>query len=245
MKISSVPQWSKEQAEQWSKEKYREAYLNLPNGFGHVEEAEKIAPILETELEKRIEDEIEDKPIFFPHDRSPAGPNNNRFELVQSAIDNSQYLGFKYGNSKTIAKPIALVDENKLLALCFVKNKELEFNLSQITNIQIKQDFYTTKLSGNIDVNQARDLIKMAMSYNKFLRMRYTRGQWINGDEITLAEQSLRTISGVGFATDYLENGVNPFGLNDDIQFNAFCNRDDMRKNFRFDRIDEVEVLDI
>lgn len=118
-----------------------------------------------------------------------------------------------------------------------------------MNSLFVKSLLYTTELAcQSLEVEKVKGLIRMAIKYKKFLRIRYTRGAWTDLETGSFkdAEQSLRTISGIGLAKDVLaEEHVNKYNLNNDTHLNAFCNRDDVRKTFRFDRINEIAVLNI
>lgn len=248
-KVTSIKQWSKEEAEQWSKERFREKYLNLPKGFGYVPETEKLEEVQETDLGELIEDQVEDEPFFIPPKADPKVSSNPKRYLIETAIKNSKYLSFIYNGKPTIIKPIRIIEKERLLGFCYVKNDEREFALYQMNTLSEKSQFFTSELTNKtIDVEKVKELIITAINYNKYLRIRYTRGAWTNmiTGEVKEAEQSLRTISGIGLAKDVLEEEhVNQYNLNNDEHLNAFCNRDDVRKTFRFDRISEVAVLNI
>jgi hypothetical protein len=247
--VTPLKQWTREEAEQWSKEKYREKYLDLPKGFGFVPETEKFEGVQETELGEVIESEVEDEPPFIPPNNNTRALGNPKYNLIETAIKNSKYVSFIYNGKPTITKPIRFIGQDKLLAFCYVKNIEREFELYHVNSLSEKSLLYTTELtSQTIDLEKVKGLIRMAIKYNKFLRMRYTRGSWTDlvTGEFKDAEQSLRTISGIGLAKDVLEEEhVNQYNLTNDTHLNAFCNRDDVRKTFRFDRINEIAVLNI
>src|SRR5690606_24946123 len=85
-KVTSIKQWSKEEAEQWSKERFREKYLNLPKGFGYVPETEKLEEVQETDLGELIEDQVEDEPFFIPPKADPKVSSNPKRYLIETAI---------------------------------------------------------------------------------------------------------------------------------------------------------------
>jgi len=248
-KVTSIKQWTKEEAEQWSRERYREKYLNLPKGFGYVPETEKQEEVQETDLGELIENQVEDEPFFIPPKADPKVSSNPKRDLIENAIESRKYLTFIYNGKPTIIKPIRIFEKERLLGFCYIKNSEREFDLYQMNSLREKLQLYTTELTDKtIEVEKVKELIITAIKYNKYLRIRYTRGAWtdmITG-EVKEAEQSLRTISGIGLAKDVLEEEqVSQYNLNNEEHLNAFCNRDDVRKTFRFDRINEVAVLNI
>ena len=248
-KVTTVKQWTKEEAEQWSMEMYREKYLNLPKGFGYVPETENLKEVQETDLGNLIEDQVKDEPSFIVPKTYAVVSNNPKRDLIESAIESHKYLTFVYDGNSTIIEPLRFNNEKKLLGFCYIKNCEREFELYQMNSLKEKSQLYTSQLTDkNIDVEKVKELIKTAINYNKYLRIRYTRGAWtdmITG-EVKEAKKSLRTISGIAHSIDVLEEEqVNNYNLNNEEHLNAFCNRDDVRKNFRFDRINEVAVLNL
>ncbi len=240
-RINPIKQWTKEIAQQWSIQKYREQYLEIPF-FGHTqqEEGENICtPLIE---EKEIEDNvIDDNPISIPKIVIPP----TKYNIINSAIKNNKYLSFYYHGSKTIVKPLKIADL-ELLAFCYIKNAELKFSISDLTNIIEKDNYYTHKfISPNLGVQKVEEIMNIVIPNHIYVRMRYTRREWTNmlvnpdtGEFIidkTESEESIRTVSNIQIDT-------NGWGNN---YIRTYCHKREEERIFKFDRISEIELLDI
>jgi len=247
--ITPIRQWTKEEAEKWSKEKYREKYLGIDN-FGFVQETEKLGIVEETDLGNEIEAEVKDAQPFIPPEDKPIVSSNPNRDLVKAVIDNNRFLSFRYNGCPTITKPKNLI-HNTFTAYCFVKNKEREFSVFDIQKPLIKQQPFTIEDTGpNLGLNTIRNIVNTAIQYGKFIRMKYTRSAWtdIETGEITEAEESIRTISNVNFAVNVLsEEHIEQYDLrNEEYEYiHAYCHRREDMRTFRFDRISEIAILDI
>ena len=85
--------------------------------------------------------------------------------------------------------------------------------------------------------------------------MKYTRSSWTNmlvdaesgeliQDRIE-AEESVRTINDVQLAINVLaQEHISAYNLNANY-ITAYCNKREEQRTFRFDRIGEIEILDI
>lgn len=85
--------------------------------------------------------------------------------------------------------------------------------------------------------------------------MKYTRTGWTNmfvdkeTGELLLnridAEESIRTINNVQLAIEVLsQDQINTYNLNSNY-ITAYCNKREEQRTFRFDRIGEIEILDL
>ena len=85
--------------------------------------------------------------------------------------------------------------------------------------------------------------------------MKYTRASWNNyiadteTGELILdrieAEESIRTITNVQLSINALaEEHIMAYNLNSNY-ITAYCNKRNEQRTFRFDRIGEIEILDI
>ncbi len=254
--VSKVKQWTKEQAEKWSLEKYRERYLGI-EGFGHIPETEILHEVEETELGELIEEQIEDESTIYPEEVQSQEPNNLR-SILQECIASSHYLAFTYSNNKTIIKPEQL-NLDSIIGYCYVKNSKQEILISEIQDPVIKPSpFIIEESSPDLGLDTVRNIINTAIQYGKYIRMTYTRASWtdINVDketgEITEhhtdAETKVRTISNVDFAVNTLaEEHIEQYNLrNEDFEYiSAYCHLRGAERVFRFDRISELAILDI
>jgi hypothetical protein len=251
-KINPLPQWTKEEAEKWSKEKYREKYLGIDSFGLTISEVEQIG-IDETELGDKIEKQVKDD-IFIPAEIK-VKPPIAKLDKIYSAINSNKYLSCKIGNEKTIIKPLR-VSENELTAFCYVKNRERTFSIYELNNLEIKDSYYTLRVAGpTIGLDQITNAVNTAITYHKLIRMKYTRSSWTNMvvDEETgellidriEAEESIRTINDVQLSINALaQEHIEAYNL-DSNYITAYCNKREEKRTFRFDRIGEIEILNL
>ncbi|KOH42953.1 hypothetical protein NC99_42600 [Sunxiuqinia dokdonensis] len=250
--ISSVPQWTKEEAEKMSREKYRERYLGI-DSFGFVNENSQIT-VSETKLGEETEKQVKDEPpIIIPSTVQPtANPKN---DLIKTAICNNNFISFIYNGTPTIVKPTQFNNGN-LHAYCYLKNTNRTFSIANILNPVIKQRAFTLEATGpNLGLDRIASIVNTAIQYRKFIRMRYTRSAWttysvdnttgelIIADRIE-AEESIRTISNIQLATDSPGTQELWFTPNE-THITSYCHRREAERMFRFDRIGELAILDI
>lgn len=243
--IEPVKQWTKEEAEVWSSEKYREKYLKIPS-FGITSDNQTLEGVAETELGEKIEEKVVEEKQFIPPITQKS--TNPKIYLINSALQSNKYLSFTYQGASTVTKPIKTT-QGMLTAFCYVKNSERSFNIYEISKLLLKPNYYTERVDRSSEgLEKITNTVKTSINYNKHIRMKYTRGAWtdIETGEFKDSQESLRTISNIGIANDVLEEEqINRYNLQGDLHINAFCNRDNIRKTFRFDRIGEIEILDI
>jgi hypothetical protein len=255
--ITLIKQWTESEAQQWSIENYREKYLGIER-FGVVQENERLEGLKETELGKKIEEEIEEEP---PKKRSVEHSikfTNPRKNNIDTAIRRSIYLAFEYQKNATVVKPIEL-KKDTFIAFCYLKNKEIEYNIYEIQGLILKENPFTMKETGpDLGLNSVRDIISIAIKYNKLIRMKYTRTAWtetffdqetgeVFNDQIE-AETTFRTISKVDYALNVLaEDRIEKYNLrNDEYEYlSAYCHLREGQRTFRFDRISEIAILNV
>lgn len=249
--INSIPQWSEAEAKQWSSEKYREHYLGIDR-FGITSNDKPLVDIAETELGESIEEQVVDDEIVddVPHEMKV----DNCVKLY-TAIFSNKYLLLTINNEKTIVKPINTT-EREIIVFCYIKNQERTFSISEIENIEIKDNYYTIRVAGpTIGIDQISNIVNTAIEYKKLIRMKYTRASWSSmlvdteTGELIIdnieAEESIRTVSNVQLAINALtDEHIEAYRLNSNY-LTAYCNKREEQRTFRFDRIGEIEILDI
>ncbi len=251
-KIEPIRQWTKEEAEIWSINKYRENYLGIL-GFGIVNNSITYLDINETELGKKIEEKvIDDKIIIVPKVTKKANPI---IEQINSSIELNKYLSFKYIDNKTIVNPIK-VTETTLTAFCYVKNCERFFEIKNISDLKQKDKYYTLRVAGPLlGLDKITTIVNTAINYHRHIRMKYTRRTWNNmlvdveTGELLIdrieAKESIRTINDVQLAiTALTKEQIENYRLNKNY-ITAYCNKREEQRTFKFDRIGEIEILDI
>lgn len=252
-KVTLVKQWTKTEAEQWSIEKYREKYLGIES-FGITQE-NQVTIIEETELGDKIEENVQDE--IESHFIQPVDQISTNYKLDQiySAVNSKKYLSFKYQNVPTITKPIK-VSETELIAFCYIKNCEKVFDIYEMSNVILKDNYFTLRVAGPvIGLDSVTSVVNTAIDYQKHIRMKYTRASWTNmfvdpeTGELLLdkieAEESVRTINNIQLSINSLtKEHIELYRLNSSY-ITAYCNKRDEQRTFRFDRIGEVEILDL
>ena len=171
------------------------------------------------------------------------------------AINSNKYLTLSFKNELTIVKPLR-TSENELIAFCYIKNKERCFSIRDIINVQIKNHFFVQRLSGpKISLDKISKTINTAIDYHKFIRMKYTSPEWTTyqidnqtGDltiaERKEAEESIRTISNIKLSINDQSQESLSF-IPDERHITAYCHLREEKRNFRFDRVSEIEILDL
>lgn len=251
-KLNPIRQWTKEEAEIWSLERYREKYLGIES-FGQTLTNDDLSNIEETEIGNKIEDIVEDEKLVLIEIKP--SDSNTKLDKIYSAINSSKYLSFKVENEQTVVKPIKVIDD-KLVAFCYVKNRERDFQLYKLQELNIKESYYTLRVAGpTIGLDQITQAVNTAITYHKLIRMKYTRSSWTNmivdretGELIVdriEAEESVRTINDVQLSINALaQEYIEAYNLNNNY-ITAYCNKREEQRTFRFDRIGEIEILNI
>lgn len=252
--INPIKQWTKEEAETWSTERYREKYLGILR-FGVTSENDAIEDLSETELDEKIEEKVIEEPKFIPTILPAFKSKNPKFDLIINTIKSNKYLSFIYQGKTTIVRPVKST-ENSLTAFCYVKNIERVFNINEISNLLLKNNYYTLRVAGpTIGLDKITTAVNTSINYKKYVRMKYTRSAWtsmrvdiITGELIQNrieAEESIRTINNVQLSINALaQEHIIAYNL-DNNHITAYCNKREEQRTFRFDRIGEVEILDI
>jgi hypothetical protein len=251
-KIQPIRQWTKEEAEVWSINKYREKYLGI-SSFGLTAEGTTLTDINETELGDKIEEKVKDDVAFITPKVSKTP--NPKMEQINSSIKLNKFLSFKYKDSKTIVKPIKAT-ENTLTAFCYIKNYERSFDIYNISDLHQKDKYFTLRVAGpSIGLDQITTVVNTAINYHRLIRMKYTRRTWnnmlvdIETGELLIdrveAEESIRTINDVQLSINTLaQEHIENYRL-DNNYITAYCNKREEQRTFKFDRISEIEILDI
>jgi hypothetical protein len=252
--LKPVKQWTKEEAEEWSLQKYREKYLGITN-FGVTSVSQIIEELEETELGEKIEEKVIEVPKIISPIVLKEETANSILEQIKKSIVSNLYLSFVYQGNPTITKPVKIT-KTQLTAFCYVKNLERTFILSEISNLYLKTDYNTLRIAGpTIGLDKISNAVNIAISYKRFIRMKYTRASWNNYivdretgglilDRIE-EEESIRTITNVQLSINTLaEEHIMAYNLNCNY-ITAYCNKRNEQRTFRFDRIGEIEILDI
>ena len=237
--VTPVRQWTKVLALEWSAQKYREQYLGIDK-FGTTFDNVAIEEVKPTVEDVLVEEAVIDEKDILIHTMQLS-----KSDIMFKAINSGKYISFMYHNDKTVVKPIRL-SNSTLIAFCYVKNIERQFVIADITDISIKDSYYTLRLySPNLGVKKVAEIMNIVIPNQMYVRMKYTRGEWVNmiidpgtGEVImdkTEAETSIRTVSNISLDTE-------GYGSN---YIKTYCHRREEERIFRFDRISELEILDL
>lgn len=249
--IQPIPQWTEEQSKKWSSEKYREHYLGIER-FGITSNDKALVDIEETELGEAIEEIVVDDEIETTNVTSE---KLSSFHKIFMAACTGKFVSFLIKNKKVVFKPIN-VNDSQVTGYCYIKNEVKTYLISEIENIEIKNNYYTIRVAGpTIGLDKISNIVNTAIEYKKYIRMKYTRATWnnmlvdIETGELIIdriqAEESIRTINDVQLSINSLsEEHIQAYRLNSNY-LTAYCNKREEQRTFRFDRIGEIEVLDI
>lgn len=249
--INLIPQWTKVEAERWSLEKYRESYLGIVR-FGITEKDNILVGIAETTLGETIEERVVESEIQndIPHKKKV-----DNYAKVYTALFSNRYLSLSINGERTIVKPINTT-EKELIAFCYVKNRERTFAIINLKDLEVKVDYCTLRVAGpTIGLDKISNIVNTAIQYQKHIRMKYTRASWqsmlvdTETGELIIdkieAEESVRTVSNVQLAINSLTSEhIEAYRLNSNY-LTAYCNKRNEQRTFRFDRIGEIEILDL
>lgn len=250
-KIQLIIQWTEEEAKQWSLEKYRERYLGIER-FGITFNNNVIQDFEETELEKAIEEQVENEVIQID---IQAEVSLTKLSKLLMASVTGKYASFTINGEKRLIKPTYVYD-HETSGFCYVKNEVKTYSMTEIENVEIKDNYYTLRvLSPNIGVDKVSNIINTAIEYNKYIRLKYTRIAWqkmavdTETGELFIdnveAEESVRTLSNVQLSVNVLSNEhIENYRLNGNY-LTAYCHKREEQRTFKFDRIGEIEILDI
>lgn len=251
--LAPLKQWTKEQAQQWSKQKYREAYLGIAS-FESFRETISLVPAKETKLGKEIEQKVQDEEPFYEPEPLDVSTPSAITTLIHSVIENSQYISFVYEDKPCLVKPWIIIG-SRLKAYCYIKNENREFDVSHLKEIGIKDKPFIVEIKGAaVGVEKMGWMVNVAIHYHRFVRIRYTRANWtgylidestgdVMLDEAEAAE-SLRTISHPGLTGKTFEEYAHPLLTETDC-LKAWCHKENWQEVFRFNRICEMAILNL
>ena len=239
--LAAVSQWTREQAQQWSQNKYRESYLGIAK-FGETSAPEHGTAVLESDIGKQEEAQVNEEPaLVIP--KAPVAPSSPT-NLLSEAVRLQQYVSFHYEGKPTVTKP-AQYDAvtGVLTAYCYVKNENRVFQLAKMSTLRVKPAFCSARLGRPaLNAETVRALVQVAIRNGKYIRMSYTTSSW----NAQGSETSLRTISDVQRSMDALPaERVNSYNLSNSFHISAHCHKRDDQRTFHYDRIGEIAILDL
>lgn len=250
-KITPIEQWTEEQAKQWSLEKYREKYLEIPR-FGVTASNNVILDIEETELGKEIEELVEDEVIKVDNQ---AEVSYTKLSKLLMASVTGKYASFTINGEKKLIK-LTYVNGHETSGFCYVKNEVKTYSLANIENVEIKDSYYTLKYYKDSDsIEEISKIINAAIEQNKSIRIVYTKpGQFYTNidletgeiiEHIIPSEESERTLSDIGLSINVLsKEHIESYRL-DENYVSGYCHTRNEVRTFKFNRIGKIEILDL
>lgn len=243
--LNLIKQWSKEDAIQWAKENYREKYLNIVS-FTEHENRSILTNLIETKIGKEIESHVNDKPDDLTEKEA----------LITRAINYGNFISckIKMDDFYTVIKP-KYTDKNELVGYCYLKNAEIKLSIGKIENIIIREKPFLHKLKKEIGVEQVKKFFTKFIGSKNPVRIKYTKSDFgttimdLETDELLVTDEdrdSLRTITDFDIVSNkHNAAKIAEFKLNDEDYISGFCHKQNELRTFKYDRINELEVLNI
>lgn len=162
-KVSPIRQWSKEEAENMSKENYREKYLGIENFNKRSEIINTPLKIKETDSGKLIEEQINEnfKNESLLQDVVSLKNSNSEIDLFKAKIND--YLAFTYEEKETIVS-FREINRGILKAVCLVETTMRYFDILKIKNLRKKPFRYYKSTGGFGDFDIIRNIISQSNS---------------------------------------------------------------------------------
>lgn len=248
--LEFIPQWTIEIAKEWAKSRYRENYLGK-DSFVVLDTHKELKAIAYSEQENEIENHVKENEPTYKR------TENINAVVVKQAINTGKYVSgkVKEDNTYTILQPKSL-DGKILKCYCYLKNKEREIDIRDITDIIIRDQPFLVRINGAIGVDEIKRVVDDAIKNHKIVRMKYTRAAWLEQivdeetGEVILnqieSEESVRTITNIDYSVNVLDpEHIEQYNLTSEGYITAYCHKREAKRTFRFDRINELEILNV
>ena len=161
-KVNPIRQWTKDEAENLSKENYREKYLGIGRFNTQVPLANKTLNIKETKSGRLVEEQINKILHNQSIQNNDALKNDTQkvIEIIRTAIRDplSRYIEVSYEGKKTIIRPYKITS-GILKGECFVENNIRNFDISEINILKTKSSSYKFMERGVLDFDEIRNII--------------------------------------------------------------------------------------
>lgn len=227
--IKPVKQWTKDQSIIWSTEKYREKYLGI-NIFNYISITDDKNDIVESKSGELVELIVKDDPIIY------APPIKSKNEILSLSIKLNHYVSFRFEDEYTIVKP-KYIENNYLISYCYIKNCDRKFDIEKIQNVSQKKNYFIVIFKKeDVDLSEVKSTVLNVIKYDRYLRIIYRPS---NGATTT------RTVSKIVSVNTFPPEDIKYYSLTDDIMFGSYCHFKMASRVFRFDRIKQVELLNI
>ncbi len=242
--ITPISQWTKEQAIKWANQKYREQYLGIDK-FTKQEHQIILGNLDETEIGENTELlVIEEQVNSISYKKS----------LILQAIKDNNFISCRLYSSYTVIKPIEIQNES-LTCFCYLKNLEIQYNMNEINDIILREKPFVFRINGAVGVEEIKSFIMKYIGSENPIRIKYTKstfGLWDvdeETDQIICDDEdieSLRTVTDFDIVSEvYTSSDIRKYKLNDTDYIAGFCNKRDDLRTFKFNRINELEILNI
>jgi len=241
--IKPVLQWTEAEAKQWSLEKYRESYLGI-DSFGVTAKNNIILDIEETDLDKAIEEQVNDEVIITDN---KAEVSLTKLSKLLMASVTGRYASFVINGEKRLIKPTQVYD-HETSGFCYVKNEVKTYSMADIENIEIKDNYYLLQYHNVLStIDEISEIIKDAIKQKKIIRIVYTKPGWTDftTGEITEKEESERTLTDIDLSINILPiEHIETYGLNENY-ISGQCQTKNELRTFKFNRISKIEILNL
>ena len=242
--VIPIKQWSREQSIIWANEKYRERYLNIDK-FNTRENEIILVNLTETEIGKEVEQHVNEEltdSIEF------------KKRLIKRAIHCNNFISCRISANYSVIKPTQ-VDNAILIGFCYLKNLEMSYDINQLNDMILREKPFVFRINGAVGANEIQSFIVKYIGSKNPIRIKYTKSTFglykvdRETGEIILSDEerdSLRTITNFDIVSRvYTADEIAQFKLNDDDYIAGFCNKQNALRTFKFDRINELEILNI
>ncbi|MBU3658338.1 MAG: WYL domain-containing protein [Flavobacteriales bacterium] len=242
--IGTIKQWTKGQSIKWAIEKYREKYLGINEFEKHFNNV-ILLKLNETEIGSEIENYvIEDQTNSI----------KNKKTLIDFAINHNGFISLKTSGKYSIIKPNK-IENSILFGFCYLKNLEVKYDINKLNDIVFREKPFLIKINGVTERKDIKSFIIKYIGSKNPIRIKYAKSTYrLNisyGEtgEIILSEDerdSLRTITNFDFVSRvYSFDKIKQYKLNDEDYISGFCNSKQELRTFKFDRIKDLEILNI
>lgn len=237
--VQPVKHWTKEEAEVWSQQKYRERYLGIEK-FSVTAEKTHLLNIVDTELGEKVEELIKEESKSISFVDSFGTLSSSKIGLFKRAKSAKAFLSFTYKGHQTIIRPDKIT-ETELVGFCYFSNREKTFNIDSISDSAIKDKYYIQR-HDNIFGGFERILIAVDLSikYNKPARIKYRSAK--TSKDVPL---NYCTLTNIEFSDEASVRELMESGEISVINFKACYEGKGKKFDFQVDRIEEIEILNL
>lgn len=231
--LEKVKRWTYEEAEQMAKDFYREKYLGLefdikPNTYQEIE--------TEIQLVKENRSPYGYIDITY-RDTSISKLSDNESAItsqLEELVMKKHFCTFNYGNNSihlVQPKKIEIIRSiTKLIAYDYIQNKDQEFEIRLIDNIEEIQSPFFQTLDHNQGLNKFQEALDLAINNMLYVRFTYTNANF---------EDSIRTLGPLDYTQEFDGWGYHRQHIA------GYCHYRKETRSFRIDRIRQLWILNM